>query len=39
MTKSKNKRAARKQGNKWVSDATKDSMRAARRKYGTGMSR
>lgn len=39
MTKSKNKRMARKQGVRWVSDSTKDSMRACRRNYGQGLSR
>ena len=39
MTKQRNKRMARKHGNRWISDTTKDSMRAARRNYGKGMPR
>ena len=39
MTKSKNKRTARKRGTRWATDTTKDSMRAARRHYGKGAPR
>lgn len=35
-SKKKNQRYAKKKALKWVSDAKRDSMRAARRLYGTG---
>jgi len=36
MTKRQNKRQARKNANRWNSDATRDSMSAAKRGWGVG---
>lgn len=39
MTKKKSKSFAKKQATKWNSDATQDSMSAAKRRYGGGRSK